>query len=67
MTKESEQQDDGRRERKERRKKRFLPYLGKNRRDVKIVREADVIEIYVPSLMDESDRRSTTTRRTKPR
>ena len=67
MSKEREQQADGRRERKERRKKKFLPYLGKDRRDAKIVREADVMEIYIPPLKAEADRRNVTTRRSNPR
>lgn len=62
-----QQQADGRRERTERRKKRFLPYLGKNRREVKLVREADVMEILIPPLKAEIDRRTVTTRRSNPR
>jgi hypothetical protein len=62
-----EPQDDGRRQGKDRRKKRFWPYLGKNRRKATVVREADVIEIPIPALTSDEDRRSGKTRRTKPR
>ncbi len=62
-----EQQDDGRRQGKDRRKKKFWPYLGKNRRKGAVVREADVIEIAIPALTSDEDRRSGKQRRTKPR
>jgi hypothetical protein len=62
-----EQQDDGRRQGADRRKKKFWPYLGKNRRKATVVREADVLEIALPPLTSEEDRRSGKPRRTKPR
>ncbi len=58
---------DGRRERKERRKPKFLPYFGKNRRKTAVSREADVLEIYIPPLASEQERRTTQKRRTKLR
>ena len=67
MSKASEQQADGRREPKERRKKKFLPYLKKDRRNAKIIREADVMEIYIPPLKAETDRRNEKVRRSNPR
>jgi hypothetical protein len=67
MSDASEKQADGRRERKERRKPKFLPFFGKNQRKAKVAREADVLEIYIPPLQSEQDRRDKATRRTKPR
>jgi hypothetical protein len=49
-----------RRQRHERRKARLLPYFGKERRSVTIVREADVFEITIPPLKVTADRRHTT-------
>ena len=63
----TEQQADGRRQRKERRKSRFLPYIGKEQRKVEIVREADVFEIYLPPMKSTPERRGVSLRREKPR
>ena len=60
MSDADKKQDDERRTRTDRRKKRLLPYLGKDRRKGKIVREADVLEIYVPPLKETQDRRGDT-------
>lgn len=57
MNKPDDTKDSERRQPKDRRKGRFLPYLGKERRKSKIVREADVLEIYVPPLKANTDRR----------
>jgi hypothetical protein len=57
MSKASEQQKDERRQRTERRKARFLPYMGKERRSVTVVRDADVFEIGIPPLKGTKDRR----------
>jgi hypothetical protein len=53
-----DQKDEERRQRKDRRKARFLPYFGKEKRKAKIVREAEVFEIYIPPLKAPSDRRN---------
>jgi len=57
MSDADKKQDDERRTRKERRKSRLLPYFGKDRRKGKVVREADVMEIYIPPLKETQDRR----------
>lgn len=57
MSDASDKQGDERRQRKERRKKRLLPFFGKERRKSTIVREADVLEIYVPPMKVAKDRR----------
>jgi hypothetical protein len=57
MSKADEKKADERRERKERRKARLLPYFGKDKRKTKIVRDADVFEIYIPPLKVATDRR----------
>lgn len=67
MSDADEKPSDGRREREERRKPKFLPYFGKNRRKTALSREADVLEIYIPPLASEKERRTKQTRRTKPR
>jgi hypothetical protein len=58
MSDAKDQKDEERRQRRERRKKRLLPYFGKERRSVKIVREAEVFEIYIPPLKVPNDRRN---------
>lgn len=63
MSKADDKQGDERRQRKERRKARLLPYMGKERRKVTIVREADVYEIYIPPLKGATDRRNVTKRK----
>lgn len=63
MSKENEKQGDERRQRKERRKERVLPYLGVERRSTKIIREADVFEIYIPPIKGPAERRNITKRR----
>ncbi len=60
MSDADKKQDDERRTRKDRRKKRLLPYFGKDRRKSKIVREAEVMEIYIPPLKETQDRRGET-------
>jgi hypothetical protein len=57
MSQASGQQGDERRQRNERRKARFLPYVGKERRSVTTVRQADVFEIAIPPLKVTKDRR----------
>jgi hypothetical protein len=57
MSKADEKKADERRERKERRKARLLPYFGKDKRKTKIVRDADVFEISIPPLKVATDRR----------
>lgn len=61
---------DGRRERKERRtrKKSLLAGLfSKDRRSFSVLREAEVLDIYVPPLKGEKERRTVPTRRNTPR
>jgi hypothetical protein len=57
MSIEKATQGDERRQRKDRRKSRMLPYLGTERRKYKIVREAYVAEIAIPPLKVAKDRR----------
>lgn len=57
MSKSEAELEAERRKRNERRKRRLLPYFGKERRSSKIVREADVLEIYIPPLKQAIDRR----------
>ena len=57
MSDASDKQGDERRQRNERRKKRLLPFFGKERRKSTIIREADVLEIYVPPMKVAKDRR----------
>ena len=45
MSNANEQQTNGRRARTERREKKFLPYMSKERRDMTILREAGIMEI----------------------
>ena len=59
MSKSDEELEEERRLRRERRKRRLLPYFGKEKRKSKIVREADVLEIYIPPLKEATDRPST--------
>ncbi len=62
---------DGRRERQERRtqKKSLLSKIfpGKDRRGFSVLREAEVLDIYVPPLKGEKERRTVATRRNTPR
>ena len=61
---------DGRRERKDRRtqKKPLLSRIfSKDRRGFSVLREAEVLDIYVPPLKGEKDRRTVPTRRNTPR
>ena len=54
----NKQTGDERRQRKERRKPRLLPYVGKERRGYSIVREAEVFEISMPALKGARERRN---------
>lgn len=67
MSDKQEPQADGRRQRKDRRTQQSPAYTGKERRAIATLREADVFEIYVPPLKGAKERRSTATRRAKPR
>lgn len=57
MSHENASQSDDRRHSNDRRRSRWLPYFGKERRAYRIVREAYVSEIAIPPLKVAQDRR----------
>ena len=70
MSETNQKPADGRRERKDRRtqKKPLLSRIfSKDRRGFSVLREAEVLDIYMPPLKGEKDRRTVPTRRNTPR
>jgi hypothetical protein len=61
------EQSDGRRQRKDRRQGESPVRAAGERRNITTLREADVMEIYIPPLKGPQERRGGTSRRTRPR